>query len=174
MFNDDLDYGEWGEKVMIDYITNRLTTQSRLCIFTGSSRGSKLKDYDLRFDLLNDITKEITYEIKTDKYDDTGNVFFEKSCNGVASGVIYSKSDFFIYFLPRRKKNNLYYIRTENLKHILTTIFRNCISYGAGDGGRVVGYLINTQDFDEVFVKWGGELITLDVEIPEKFNLTKF
>jgi hypothetical protein len=174
MFKQDLEFGAWGEKIMVDYITNKLTTYNRLCIFTGSSRGKSLKDYDLRFDLLNNVTKEITYEVKTDKYEDTGNVFFEKSCNGVESGVIYSKADYFIYFLPRKKESNLYYIRTENLKHILTTIFHFCISYGAGDGGRVVGYLINTQDFDEVFIKYGGEIITLDVNIPDEYNLTRF
>ena len=88
--------------------------------------------------------------------------------------VMCSKADYFIYFLPRKKENNLYYIKTENLKHILTTIFHFCISYGAGDGGRVVGYLINTQDFDEVFIKYGGEIITLVVNIPDEYNLTRF
>jgi hypothetical protein len=174
MFENDLSFGQWGESVMIDYINDRLSTDKRLCIFTGSSRGSSLKDYDLRFDLLNDVTTELTYEVKTDKYEDTGNVFFEKSCNGTDSGVIYSTSDYFIYFLPRRLKNNLYYIRTQNLKHILTTIFYGCISYGAGDGGRVVGYLVSTSEFDKEFLNYGGEIITLDVDIPTEFNLTKF
>jgi hypothetical protein len=174
MFNEDLEFGHWGESVMVDYITDRFTTHSRLCIFTGSSRGSSLKDYDLRFDLLNKVTKSITFEVKTDKKENTGNVFFEKSCNGVASGVMSSKSDFFIYFLPRRLKNNLYYIDTKRLRHILTTIFGHCINYGGGDGGRVVGYLIDTNDFNEQFVKYGGEILTLDVDIPTEFNLTRF
>lgn len=174
MFNQDLDFGHWGESVMVDYITNRFTTNTRLCIFTGSSRGLSLKDYDLKFDLLNKVTKTITFEIKTDKKENTGNVFFEKSCNEVDSGVISSKSDYFVYFLPRRLKDNLYFIETQRLKHILTTIFNHCINYGAGDGGRVVGYLIATADFNEEFIKYGGEIITLPVNIPSEFNLTKF
>jgi hypothetical protein len=173
MFNEDLEFGHWGESVMIDYITDRFTTDSRLCIFTGSSRGSNLKDYDLSFDLLNKVTKTITFEVKTDKKDDTGNVFFERSCSGVLSGVMSSKSDYFIYFLPRRLKNNLYFIDTKMLKHVLA-IFDHCINYGGGDGGRVVSYLINTDDFNEEFVKYCGEIITLDVDIPSHFNLTKF
>ena len=120
------------------------------------------------------MTKEITFEIKTDKAGDTNNVFFEKSCGGISSGVMSSKSDYFIYFLPRRKENNLYLIQTQNLKHILTTTFASCINIGAGDGARVVGYLINTQDFDTEFENYGGQIITLDVYIPTKFNLTRF
>ena len=174
MFEEDLEFGHWGESVIKDYITNRYTTGSRLCIFTGSSKGSSLKDYDLRFDLLNHVTKEITFEIKTDKAGNTNNVFFEKSCGGIPSGVMSSKSDYFIYFLPRRKENNLYLIQTQNLKHILTTTFASCINIGAGDGARVVGYLINTQDFDTEFENYGGQIITLDVDIPTKFNLTRF
>ena len=158
---------------MIDYITDRFTTDSRLCRFIGRSQGLN-KDYDLKFDLLNKVTKTITFEIKTDKKGKTNNVFFEKSCRGIPSGITSSKSDYFIYFLPRRLKNNLYFIKTENLKHILTTTFKHCINYDGGDGGRVISYLIYTDDFNEEFVRYGGEIITLDVDIPSEFNLTKF
>ena len=173
-FDKDLDYGQWGESVMIDYIEDMLTTDNRLCIFTGSSSGSKLKDYDLSFDLLNDVTKTVTYEVKTDAEGNTGNLFFERKCSGKWSGYMSSKSDYFVYFLPRRLKNNLYIIKTDVLRHILETTFLNCIYYGAGQGGRVVGLLIRTEDFDKEFVNYGGMLKSVNVDIPSRYNLSRF
>lgn len=174
-FDEDLDFGHWGESVMIDYIEDMLTSSNRLCIYTGSSSGSKLKDYDLSFDLLNENrTKTITYEVKTDAEGDTGNLFFERKCSGKFSGYMSSKSDYFAYFLPRRLKNNLYIIETNTLRHILESSFLHCIYYGAGDGGRVVGLLIRTEDFDEVFLNYCGQIKTVNLTIPTQYNLSRF
>lgn len=91
---------------------------------------------------------QYTFEIKTDEWEYyhnkvTNNMFLEISCNGKQSGISASKADFFIYYYPRHE---MIYLIEKN------TLIKELYSMGgirssqSGDGGRVLGYLIDRTE----------------------------
>lgn len=183
-FQKDLEWGTFFEfesiSVIEGFFNKFLSTQNKRLEFLQeniSTSVKELKKWDTKYIVVDNFTNKrtnaITFEIKTDKYDETGNLFFEKSCNKKLSGVFATEADYFIYCLPRYKSQNFYLVKPQKLIDLINEKFAQCLSYGGGDGGRVTSFLINKHQFDEEFVKIG-KLIDWDVEIPSKFNLDRF
>lgn len=189
-FKKDLNFGSWGEEILMPWIRDYFNRKDFHLSYwwnsekeadelklVGVKRQLKLKEYDLKFGYYPSTTpkyptKYVTFEIKTDKYEDTGNVCFERSDNGKKSGVFSTKSDYFIYFFPRYRENNLYIIKSEKLRGLLE-MYNNYITYG-GDLGKTANYIIRKEDFNDNFKKAGGRIETFTPTIPEKYNLKTF
>lgn len=137
-FERSLEIGERGEvKVATDILEKKGFTIKEY---------NKNMDYDIMVEKNN---KTYLIEVKTDQYEfyndtTTNNMFFEIKCNGKASGLMGTKADYIFYYFPKHKL--VYMIGVPELRLIIHTI--GGINYGAGDGGRVVGYLLNRLDED--------------------------
>lgn len=186
-FNSDLKWGKWGEMTIIPFIESTFVKGSKFVSYWFSSddittKKNILKEWDLRFgvydkDHMNgiDFIDKIEFEIKTDKYGiDTGNLIFEKSCNRKPSGVFATKAKWFIYFLPLFKQDNIYLIKSENLRNLLKN-YNNDLTSGGDYGSNTMMYKISRIDFDKQFKMAGGTIHTFNnYTIPEEFNLNLF
>ena len=192
-FTKDEEFGKWGEYTLIPFIekyfNEKLITQNITYWWDSayeagnkqySERKSILKSYDLKFGLYENgnITpkKSVTFEIKTDKFMNTGNIVIEKKYKKQLSGVFGSSADYFVYFFPRRLKDQVYIIRRERLVEMFEsdTKWNEYLRYG-GDGDSALMYVIPATIFDEDFIKFNGKLLQFDTyEIPEEFGLDKF
>ena len=191
-FTQDEKFGRWGEYTLIPFIekyfNEKLMTQNLAYWWDSGYEASKrksiseqrsiLKSYDLKFGLYENgnVTpkKSVTFEIKTDKFANTGNIVIEKKYKKKLSGVFGSSADYFVYFFPRRLKEQVYIIRRERLVEMFNdTKWNEYLRYG-GDGDSALMYVIPASIFDEDFVKFNGKLETYEVEIPAEFGLEKF
>ena len=199
-FINDLDFGKWSESLMVKYIINYFKQKGLMLSYvcdsdfealnmTTANKKEKLKEYDLKFvlfhskldeygDLIRTSTtpiRYITFEIKADKYKDTGNLAFERKDNNKDSGVFVTKADYFIYFLPRFKSENIYMIKSETLKVLLLEDkWKNFFNYG-GDLGKTLNLIIPKTSFNEDFKAIGGKLESFTTYIiPEQYNITEF
>jgi len=187
-FTQDEKFGKYFEFELIPFIENFFNDKlpnSKISYWYDSSYESEkvknksiLKDYDLKFGVYDKGTisakKEITFEIKTDKFINTGNLAFEKKYKNKLSGAFGSKADYFIYFFPRRIKQNLYIIKRDKLVELLNdTKWNEYLRYG-GDNNSALMYIIPSHIFETDFIKFGGKLETYEVTIPEEFQLDKF
>ena len=187
-FEKDEEFGKYFEFELIPFIENYFNEKlplSKIGYWYDSAYEAKkkndrkiLKNYDLKFGVYDKGTifakKEITFEIKTDKFMDTGNLAFEKKYKNQFSGAFGSKADYFIYFFPRRVKENLYLIKRDRLVELFNdSKWNDYLRYG-GDDGKALMYIIPANIFEVEFLKSGGKLETYEVEIPEKFGLEKF
>lgn len=119
--------------------------------------------------------KQITFEIKADKYRMTGNICIEKKYKNKLSGVFHTEANYFIYYLPRYEKDNLYIFKPNDLVNFLNNEVYNNYLKESGDGGNTLCYIINKKQFDIwVTEKNLGKIETFNTEIPEKFNIQKF
>lgn len=185
-FNSDLEWGRFIEFETITFIEksfnevlNKNGKKLRFIQENISTKKNELKKWDMKYGVYEIgsifLSKEVFFEIKGDKFDNTGNLFFEKSCSNKASGVFSTEADYFVYFLPRYNSKNFYIAKPKDLIELLNTKFPQCINYGGGDGGRVVSFLINKDEFDEAFLeKKVGRILDCDIKIPEKFGVDKF
>lgn len=184
-FSKDMEWGNFGEGVMINYITETFKTKDKFVSYWYSSgdmtsNKSIMKSYDLRFgtylntDRVNFINK-FDVEIKCDGYGiDTGNLIFEKSCNKKKSGVFATKAKYFIYFLPLFKTDNIYLIKSEKLVELLNN-FNEYIVSGGDYGSSTFMYKISREDFNDKFIEAGGRIETYEKYIiPEKFEKKQF
>lgn len=185
-FKSDLSYGTHFEFATIPFIeeffNKHLNKQDKSLMFLQenlSTNLTELKKWDTKYIIVDSLTrkrledKPLTFEIKADKYDKTGNLIFEKTCSKKPSGVFVTEAEYFVYILPRYTSQNFYIVKPEKLRDLLSTTFSSCISMGNGDGGKVTSYLVNKFTFDEEFIKIG-KILDVNIEIPDKFNLTKF
>jgi hypothetical protein len=191
-FNKDEKFGKWGEETLIKFIEgyfNEKLINQKLVYWYDSSyqannksyseRKSILKSFDLKFGLYENENispkKSVTFEIKTDKFMNTGNVVIEKKYKKQPSGVFGSSADYFIYFFPRRLKDQVYIIKREKLVEMFEsdTKWNEYLTYG-GDNNSALMYVIPSHQFENDFLKSGGKLETYEVEIPEEFGLDKF
>lgn len=141
-FYKDLKDGELGERIVAQHF---------------KSLGFEIVEYnkDIRWDIkLRKDGIERTFEIKTDRWEIfnyvTNNMFIEANCNGKPSGISATQADYFIYFFPDYEL--AYMIKVDNLKKLINErgdIFRR--TERAGDGGRVVGYLVNRNENKHLF-----------------------
>ena len=140
-FKEDLKQGNIGERLVAKYLESKG--------FTIINYGNT-SDYDI---LTLYKGKEVKFEIKTDLYEYykkiiTNNLFIEVICNNKFSGINSSKADYFIYLLPNI--DEMYMIKISDLKELLMSRgFRR--SSQSGDGGRVIGYLIDRDEAKEWF-----------------------
>jgi len=187
-FTKDEEFGKYFEFELIPFIENFFNEKlplSKITYWYDSGYDAKknnnksiLKDYDLKFGVYDKGTifakKEITFEIKTDKFINTGNLAFEKKYKNKLSGAFGSKADYFIYFFPRRIKQNLYIIKRDRLVELLNdTKWNEYLRYG-GDNNSALMYIIPSSEFEVDFIECGGKLETYEVEIPAEFGLDKF
>jgi hypothetical protein len=117
--------------------------------------------------------KQITFEIKADKYDNTGNVCIEKKCSNKMSGVFHTEADYFIYYMPRYTHNNLYLFKPAELCRYLSKY--NNLLRNLGDGDRSLSYIIDKTQFDkDILDDKIGKIYTYNAPIPEEFGVSKF
>lgn len=137
-FNDDLDLGEFGERVICEDLT-----------YLGGEfiTDNKTNTHDLVF-LFKD--KIITYECKTDIYRDTGNMFIETECRGKASGIEVTKAEWFVTFY--KHLDELWYIKTDKLRDILKNFEHKEITQGGDKGSNTKGILLNRNMFRDEFI----------------------
>ncbi len=177
-------YWEWELNRWIEpYFNHQLYIKNQILSFS-SLRSSdiypKKKDW-WRFDTLYHVydldnpnpIKQVKFEIKTDKYDNTGNVCIEKKCSNKLSGVFHTESDFFIYYMPRHLEHNLYLIKPKEFSKLMEKF--NDKLRNIGDGKRAESYIIDKNEFDE-FIKETkcGKIFTVNLPIPERFGVVKF
>lgn len=181
-FKSDLEWGKYWEYATIkpicsifqpyceskDYFFTFLTTNE-------SKKVNVMKEWDTLYIVAKksnrlETIKRLKFEIKADKYD-SNNVYIEKKCNKKLSGVFATKSDYFVYVLPKYNKENVIIIKPSELIKILEEKYNHCLSYG-GDGGRAYGYVINKNEFVNE-VKKVGKVIDWECTIPEKFEVEK-
>lgn len=177
----DLKFGKYAEATMKDWIIDFFSKKKPTTYLCNSDdefghlpkdeRKIRLKEYDLKFDIGG---KEVLFEVKADKYENTGNLVFERTDKGKPSGVFVTKADYFVYFFPRFIENNVYIIKSEKLKKLLEK--RNWhTNQNGGDQGKTVNYLISKCDFNDEFIMAGGLIKTLEnIIIPAEFGLTRF
>lgn len=138
-FNNDLALGQYYEK---KYIEKRGFSD----IFYPHDKC--FKDYDFK----NNETGT-KYEVKADKKaSKTGNLFIESMCNGVNSGIIATKADYWIHFVCKNEKEPLQseYFYKIPVEKLLSIVRKNGNYYcGAGDGKRVKGYLLKECNVEE-------------------------
>lgn len=182
-FTKDLDYGHWGEGVMINFIESYFQNREKFVSYWCSNEHTnkaKLKEWDLKFgtyyykDRIN-YTGQFEVEVKTDMYGvDTGNLIFEKSSNGKKSGVYATKARFFCYFLPLFKENNIYWIESAKLIELLKKYDTHLLQ-GGDIGSNTFMYRISRTEFDNDFKTAGGKIITYeDFDIPKRFEKNQF
>ena len=179
----DLKFGKYAEAIMKDWIIDFFSKKKPTSYLYNSDdefghlpegeRRIRLKEYDLKFDIGG---KEVLFEVKADKYENTGNLVFEHTHNGKPSGVFVTKAEYFVYFFPRFIENNVYIIKSEKLKKLLLpNEERIWHTNHGGDQGKTVNYLISKCDFNDEFIMAGGLIKTVEnVSIPAEFGLTRF
>jgi len=192
-FIQDEKFGKWGEMTLIPFIEKyfkeKLKTQHLSYKWDSGYEASKtkslrekrsiLKSFDLMFGLYENGSimpkKSVTFEVKTDKFRNTGNIVIEKKYKKHPSGIFGSSADYFVYFFPRRLKDQVYIIRRQRLVEMFNdTKWNEYLTYG-GDGNSALMYVIPSHIFDEEFIKFNGRLLQFDnYIIPEEFGLDKF
>jgi len=182
-FEKDNEWGKFGEEIIAMFIQKTFKSKNKTISYWFSNDAKNklsLKLWDLRFGVYENGSLEaketFEVEVKTDGYTtNTGNLVFEKSCGKKPSGVFVTTSRYFVYFMPLFKENNVYIIRSEKLKKLLTDNFNDCIVYGGDEGSNTAMYKISKNDFNDKFIKAGGKIVTYnDYKIPEKFNKQQF
>lgn len=140
-FRKDLIEGEEGEQVVLKDLV---------------SMGGKLisdnknNKYDL---LVSKGDESITYEIKTDVYCkpeyDTGNMFIEFECRGKESGIMVSEAKWFVMYY--KFFNELWYIKTKDLKELIQTETLRETSNSGDEGSNTKGYLLPRHKYKSHF-----------------------
>ena len=137
-FNKDIVIGEKGEKVLIEDLVsmgaiydsdNKTNTHDVIVTFKG---------------------KPISYECKTDMFDDTGNMFIETSCRGKKSGIMVTKADWFVTYFE--KLNEIWYIKTDKLKEILNNHEHRKATQSGDLNSDTEGILLNKYMFRDEFI----------------------
>lgn len=137
-FETDILIGENGEQVIIDDLI------SMGGIFDSNNKTNS-HDIIMIYD-----GKAISYECKTDVFDDTGNMFIETKCRGKASGVSVTKAKWFVTYF--KKLNEIWYIKTSKLKTILKNNEHKIASKCGDLNSGTEGYLINKNMFRDKFI----------------------
>ncbi len=137
-FNKDIQIGEDGEKILInDLISMGATYHS----------DNKTNSHDI---LVEYKGKLVSYECKTDVFNDTGNMFIETNCRGKLSGISVTQAEWFVTYY--QKLNEIWYIKTSALKDILNN-HTHQISTNSGDkNSNTTGVLLNKNMFRDEFI----------------------
>lgn len=102
-YNEDLPFGEAGEKLVLGNIQTKYPTAYKM--------EGNFKEYDIAIPELDK-----TVEVKRDKRaDKTGNAFIETYCNKVASGINTTTADYWVYLT----ESMLYWIESERLNECI-------------------------------------------------------
>lgn len=166
-FNESLSFGNSGEYLMgsffIRLINEKMQKLNRNLKYSIVDV-SKEKDWDFKaigYDINpengkvsifpNEAAPKLHVEVKTDKYEKkTNNLFIELRSRGRKSGILTTKSEYYIYFFIRKDfypKNNVFVFKTENLREIIKG-YQHKVTTG-GDHNTSVGVLLS---FDELMM----------------------
>ena len=141
-FKKDLPTGESGEQV----------TARTLLEYKGwyPMKFNKTKDYDILFQPEGgDILK---VEVKTDVYPvNTGNMVIETENRGENSGITTTKADYWAYLYPFHDANNLWLIKTEELKKIIDDNKDKLRKKNVGDMKKAVCWIIPLEQYKQNF-----------------------
>lgn len=186
-FNEDEKWGSYWEGALNDFIepffNEQLNKKNKIISWT-SLRSSDIypnkRDW-YKFDTLYHIynyndpnpIQNVKFEIKTEKFRNTGNICIEKTFKRKPSGIFHTEADYFIYYLPRYNNNNLYLLKP-NLVTPLLEKFNNKLR-SIGDNSSSSCYIIDKEEFDSwVIENKVGKVLTWNTTIPEIFNIEKF
>jgi len=192
-FEARLEFGLWAEQTLIPWIEGYFSDSTRTVSYfynseyefktkaglKGNELIKKLGEYDLKFGIFDKgaITARntIRFEVKTDKYEDTGNVIIKHRANGYLSGPFSTEAEYFIFFQPRFKKDNVYIIKSKKLVEMLNAPIWHSYSTKMTQASHIECFIIPKQLFDDEFIKIGGRIETHNsFAIPDKFNVDKF
>lgn len=137
-FKKDLIIGEEGEEIII---------QDLVSMGAEYDSNNKTNSHDVIITFNN---KKISYECKTDFFDDTGNMFIETSCRGKESGILVTKADWFVTYF--KKLNEIWYIKTNKLKFILENFEHKIAKQSGDEGSDTEGVLLNKNMFRDEFI----------------------
>lgn len=142
-FLKDLKFGNDGENIVFNHLKS---IDPNIKLLEKSNTG----DFDFKIEING---KEITYEVKTeDQYckpgKNTGNIFVEIKCNNKPAGIIKSKADWYVFYLPHY--NQIWYIKSNTLKKLIQTKEFH-LKENSGDGGLVAGYVIPRKSVRKYF-----------------------
>jgi hypothetical protein len=138
----DLSEGQKGERVVANHFNKNFGLDD--ISYNDNS------EYDFKG---NKDGRTLYFEVKTDRYEyfkgiNTYNMFIEITCSGKPSGILTSKSDYFVYYYPDLEK--LYIIPMDELR--MLCIKENIeLTSMSGDGGRTEGYLVHRNLWKEKF-----------------------
>ena len=149
-FNKDILVARTTEDQIIQYLTQKQDMEF-LCKVEDDSE-ARLSDYDIKMKI-NKFNKIITIEIKEDFLcRKTGNVGVEYGCRGKPSGIMTSKSDFYVYKVHEpENKIGLYAINTNRLKDMIkeNLYFRKVV--GGDPGSNSKNYLFKLKVIKDNF-----------------------
>jgi hypothetical protein len=137
-FNKDIVIGEEGEKVVIEDLVSMGATYD-------SDNKTNTHDVIVTFK-----GKPISYECKTDMFDDTGNMFIETSCRGKESGIMVTKADWFVTYFEKLRE--IWYIKTDKLKEILNKHEHRKATQSGDLNSDTEGVLLNKNMFRDYFI----------------------
>jgi Holliday junction resolvase-like predicted endonuclease len=135
-FRKDINTGKLGEDILLEFYTNKGWTLLDRC---------ETSDYDLRIQKGELI---FTMEIKTDVFENTGNMAIEFFSRDKPSGIDATKADFFIYYFPFL--GEIWSIKTSELKELIKKEkFRQVV--GGDKGSNTAMYLIKKEKYKKDF-----------------------
>lgn len=137
-FQKDVILGEEGENVIIKDL------QSLGATYLGNN---KTFSHDVIMKYNN---KSVSYECKTDFYEDTGNLFVETNCRGKKSGILVTQADWFVTYFT--KTNEIWYIKTSKLKELIKNHNHTFISKVGDENSNTEGFLINKYAYINHFI----------------------
>jgi hypothetical protein len=145
-FNKDLLLGEEGEKIVALYL------------MLGHNMKFIGYNDDNRFDILmskRDTNEKKTFEVKTDYYvkegNDTGNIAVEIRHNNKPSGISVTKADVFIYYFRNLPEDNMWVIKTSELKSLIKDNISEMRVVMGGDSNTTQIVLIPKHKFKSSF-----------------------
>jgi hypothetical protein len=106
-FKEDLEVGKKWENVVCMYLFFNFKFKWL--------KPSNIKEFDIYGE--HEDGRLISFEVKTDLYEDTGNMAIETSFKGKPSGIMATTSDYFVYLYP--KLNQMYMIESIKLKELV-------------------------------------------------------
>lgn len=137
-FNIDILIGEEGEQVIVDDLISMGGTYDS---------SNKTNSHDI---IMTYSGNPVSYECKTDVFDDTGNMFIETKCRGKASGASVTKAKWFVTYF--KKLNEIWYIKTSKLKALLKAHEHKFVTRCGDTNSGTEGYLINKNMFRDKFI----------------------
>lgn len=140
-FKSDLSWGERWEKIISIYLA-----------INGVDNIEFNKDNKWDIKGVKDC-KTISFEVKSDRYKNTGNMAIEISDAGKPSGVSVSKADMFIYNYTNLDEKNIYlfFISLPLLKNILKDNIKSLARVYGGDDKESEMILLPMKEYKKYF-----------------------
>jgi hypothetical protein len=113
---------------------------------------NKTKEYDILMQPEGPDTDLIKVEVKTDIYPvDTGNMLIEKQNRGKNSGIMTTEADYWAYLYPYHPAQNLWLIKTTELKKLIESNEKKLNVKWVGDMKKALCWLIPVKEYKNHF-----------------------